>query len=146
LAADQTITLRLGRIRLIANSPENRYNLWRCAVLEWLEVGRQLRDFGDPSHAFGYRPARSDMSSATPLVFVIDDDPSVRKSVARLLRSAKHDSETFESASDFLARPAHSGPACVIVDVQMPGLNGLAFQEALLQRRCFRFSGETLQA
>ena len=78
---------------------------------------------------------RSDMSSATPLVFVIDDDPSVRKSVARLLRSAKHDSETFESASDFLARPAHSGPACVIVDVQMPGLNGLAFQEALLQRR-----------
>jgi FixJ family two-component response regulator len=75
------------------------------------------------------------MTSASPLVFVIDDDESVRKSLKRLLDSAKYESETFQSASDFLARPSHPGPACVIVDVKMPGLNGIAFQEALIRRR-----------
>ena len=75
------------------------------------------------------------MNSATSLVFVIDDDESVRKSLKRLLASADYESELFASASDFLARPPHPGPACVIVDVQMPGLNGIEFQEALIQRR-----------
>jgi FixJ family two-component response regulator len=75
------------------------------------------------------------MTSARPLVFVIDDDESVRKSLKRLLDSAKYESETFGSASDFLARPPHPGPACVIVDVKMPGLNGIDFQEALIRRR-----------
>jgi FixJ family two-component response regulator len=75
------------------------------------------------------------MTSARPLVFVIDDDESVRKSLKRLLDSAKYKSETFASASDFLERPPHAGPACVIVDVKMPRLNGIAFQEALIRRR-----------
>jgi FixJ family two-component response regulator len=75
------------------------------------------------------------MNSATSLVFVIDDDESVRKSLKRLLSSAEYESELFKSASDFLGRPAHPGPACVIVDVQMPGLNGIEFQETLIQRR-----------
>jgi FixJ family two-component response regulator len=69
------------------------------------------------------------------LVFAIDDDASVRKGVARLLRSAGYKSEVFASAADFLARSAHSGPSCLIVDVQMPGLNGIDLQEALIQRR-----------
>ncbi len=69
------------------------------------------------------------------LVFAIDDDASVRKGLARLLRSAAYKSEIFESASDFLARPPHSGPSCVIVDVQMPGLNGIELQEDLIRRR-----------
>ncbi len=69
------------------------------------------------------------------LVFVIDDDPSIRKGLARMLRLADYETEVFESASDFLARPRHPGPCCVIVDVQMPGLNGLKFQETLTQRR-----------
>jgi FixJ family two-component response regulator len=69
------------------------------------------------------------------MVFVIDDDESTRKSLKRLLRSADYESEVFKSATDFLARPGHPGPTCLIVDVQMPGLNGLAFQEALIQRR-----------
>src|SRR6266571_8282124 len=69
------------------------------------------------------------------LVFLIDDDASVRKGVSRLLRSAGYKSETFESASDFLAREQHPGPACLIVDVRMPGLNGIDLQEALIQRR-----------
>jgi len=51
------------------------------------------------------------------------------------LHSADYESEVFKSASDFLARPLHPGPTCLIVDVQMPGLNGLKFQEALIQRR-----------
>jgi RNA polymerase sigma factor (sigma-70 family) len=75
------------------------------------------------------------MIPAKSLVFLIDDDASVRKGVARLLRSARYKSETFESASDFLTRAPHPGPSCVIVDVQMPGLNGIDLQEALIQRR-----------
>jgi len=72
---------------------------------------------------------------ANSLVFAIDDDVSVRKGLARLLRSARYKSEIFESASDFLMRPPHSGPSCVIVDVQMPGLNGIDLQKDLIQRR-----------
>jgi len=75
------------------------------------------------------------MTFPTPFVFVIDDDESLRKGLKRLLRSANYESEVFKSASDFLARPPHPGPACVIVDVQMPGLNGIDFQQALIQRR-----------
>jgi FixJ family two-component response regulator len=69
------------------------------------------------------------------LVFAIDDDASVRKGLARLLRSAGYKSEVLASASDFLARNAHSGPSCVIVDVQMPGQNGIELQEDLIRRR-----------
>src|SRR6266550_3191501 len=69
------------------------------------------------------------------LVFAIDDDASVRKGVARLLRSAGHKSEIFESASGFLTRPPHTGPACVILDVRMPALNGMDLQETLIQHR-----------
>ena len=69
------------------------------------------------------------------LVFAIDDHASVRKGLARLLRSAGHKSEIFESASDFLTRSPHSGPSCVIVDVQMPGINGMDLQETLIQHR-----------
>jgi FixJ family two-component response regulator len=75
------------------------------------------------------------MTSQSQLVFVIDDDESVRKGLKRLLRSANYESEIFKSASDFLARPPYPGPACVIVDVQMPGVNGIDFQKALIQRR-----------
>ncbi len=75
------------------------------------------------------------MTIPNSLVFVIDDDASVRKGLTRLLRSTGYKSEIFESASDFLARPSHSGPSCVIVDVQMPGINGMDLQEALIQGR-----------
>jgi FixJ family two-component response regulator len=72
---------------------------------------------------------------ANARVFVIDDDSSVRKGLTRLLASAGYASEVFPSASDFLAREPYPGPACVVVDVRMPGLNGLELQEALLKRR-----------
>jgi FixJ family two-component response regulator len=75
------------------------------------------------------------MISSDSLVFLIDDDVSVRRGVSRLLRSAGYNSESFGSASDFLTREQHSGPACVIVDVQMPGINGMDLQNVLIQRR-----------
>lgn len=75
------------------------------------------------------------MVPSNSVVFAIDDDPSVRKGLARLLRSAGYKQEMFESAADFLARPPYSGPSCVIVDVQMPVLNGMDFQETLLQQQ-----------
>ena len=75
------------------------------------------------------------MTSSTPFVFVIDDDESVRRGLKRFLRSANYENEVFKSASDFLERAPHPGPACVIVDVQMPGINGIDFQQALIQRR-----------
>jgi RNA polymerase sigma factor (sigma-70 family) len=75
------------------------------------------------------------MNCLKPLVFVIDDDESVRKAVARLLRSADYETEQLQAASDFLDRPAYPGPSCVVVDVRMPNLNGIDFQQALIQRR-----------
>src|SRR5262249_54889947 len=75
------------------------------------------------------------MIPANSLVFLIDDDASVRKGVSRLLRSAGYKSEAFGSASDFLAREQHPGPACMVVDVRMPGLNGIDLQSLLIQRR-----------
>ena len=73
------------------------------------------------------------MTSPTARVFVIDDDKSVRKSLARLLDAALYKTEVFNSASEFLSRSAHSGPSCIVVDVRMPGLNGIDFQEALIK-------------
>jgi len=75
------------------------------------------------------------MIAPNRMVFVIDDDASVRKGLARLLRSASYDTEVFESASDFLVRVPYPGAACVIVDVRMPGLNGIEFQQTLISRR-----------
>jgi len=73
------------------------------------------------------------MMKPTAMVFVIDDDLSMRKSLARLLDAAQYATELFNSASEFLTRSAHPGPSCVIVDVQMPGLNGIDFQKALIE-------------
>ena len=73
------------------------------------------------------------MTTATAIVFVIDDDQSVRKSLKRLLDAAHYKTEVFQSASEFLSRSAYPGPSCVIVDVKMPGLNGIEFQEALIE-------------
>jgi FixJ family two-component response regulator len=73
------------------------------------------------------------MTPANSMVFAIDDDASVRKGLTRLLRSAGYKNEIFELASDFLKREQHTGPACVIVDLRMPGINGMDLQETLIQ-------------
>src|SRR5206468_11906221 len=74
------------------------------------------------------------MMSSTAMVFVIDDDQSMRKSLERLLDAARYKVELFKSASEFLSRSAHAGPSCVIVDVRMPELNGIDFQKALIDQ------------
>ena len=72
------------------------------------------------------------MTRATvPLVFIVDDDPSVRKSLVRLIRSAGYEVEAFASAEDFLSREPSIGPCCVVLDVRMPGVTGLDLQKTL---------------
>jgi FixJ family two-component response regulator len=72
------------------------------------------------------------MTAVSPLVFVVDDDPSVRRSVTRLLESSGYAVEAFASAREFLAREPHPGPSCLVLDVRMPGLTGLELQERLV--------------
>lgn len=64
-------------------------------------------------------------------VLVIDDDPAFRKSVDRLLRSVGLKAKMFSSASQFLAEDRPIGPACIVLDVRMPGMSGLEFQSEL---------------
>jgi FixJ family two-component response regulator len=71
------------------------------------------------------------MTEVAPMVFVVDDDPSVRKSLGRLLKSAGYRVETFASAREFLQRGENPGPGCVVLDVQLPELNGLELQQKL---------------
>jgi RNA polymerase sigma factor (sigma-70 family) len=66
------------------------------------------------------------------MVFVIDDDASVRRALARLLRSVGYSYECFPAASAFLARATAPVPSCVVLDYRMPGLNGLELQNALI--------------
>jgi len=70
-------------------------------------------------------------AAAAPLVFVVDDDASVRKSLVRLIKAAGYEAEAFGSVGDFLARRPYDGPCCLVLDVRMPGLTGLDLQEAL---------------
>lgn len=70
-------------------------------------------------------------ASVAPLVFVVDDDASVRKSLVRLIKAAGYEAEAFGSVGDFLARRPYDGPCCLVLDVRMPGRTGLDLQEAL---------------
>jgi len=71
------------------------------------------------------------MAEMKPIVFVIDDDPSVRKALSRFLKNHGTEVETFASAGEFLGRSHHDGPGCLIVDLCLPGLNGLELQKQL---------------
>jgi len=71
------------------------------------------------------------MTDPKPTVFVIDDDPSVLKSLGRLLKSLGFDTETFASAELFLARKHYDGAGCIVLDVRMPGLSGMDLQDEL---------------
>jgi len=67
-------------------------------------------------------------SHATPVVFVVDDDVSVRESLELLIRCAGWEPETFASAQEFLARPRVLSASCLVLDVSLPDLNGLDLQ------------------
>jgi FixJ family two-component response regulator len=71
------------------------------------------------------------MGGTQELVCVVDDDQSVRRSLRRLFKSAGYAAEMYASSEDYLAREPFSGPICLVLDVRMPGLNGLGLQEEL---------------
>ena len=74
------------------------------------------------------------MSIATPIVFVVDDDVSVRESLELLIKSAGWKPEIFASAQEFLARPNPAVPSCLVLDLALPGLSGLELQQQLGDR------------
>src|SRR5258708_26410295 len=70
-------------------------------------------------------------SAGAPMVFVIDDDAGVRASIQGLLKSVGLRSETFGTAKEFLRSRRQDGPSCLVLDVRLPGVNGLDFQRQL---------------
>src|SRR5256712_9424813 len=73
------------------------------------------------------------MAVATAVVFVVDDDPSVRKSLTRVIAAAGYAVETFVSAREFQERAPVTGPCCLVLDVRMPGVTGMDLQKTLAQ-------------
>jgi FixJ family two-component response regulator len=82
------------------------------------------------SHVAGASP----VPSVTPVVFIVDDDISVRESLELLIRNESWKPETFASAQEFLARPRLSVPSCLILDISLPGLDGLELQKRMADR------------
>ena len=91
-------------------------------------------------HILGFRrqppvQSRSSRCRTSPsIVFVVDDDVSVRESLELLLRTAGWQPETFASAQEFLSRPSPTVPCCLVLDVTLPGLSGLDLQTQLAER------------
>ncbi|WP_248743609.1 MULTISPECIES: response regulator transcription factor [unclassified Pseudomonas] len=75
------------------------------------------------------------MSDVTPVVFVVDDDISVRESLELMIRCAGWQPRLFESAQDFLAEPRARVPSCLVLDINLPDLNGLDLQTSLADER-----------
>ena len=71
------------------------------------------------------------MTKIDPIVFVIDDDPSIREAITNLIRSVGMSVQAFGSAKDFMASSRPNAPACLVLDVRMPGLSGLELQREL---------------
>ena len=87
------------------------------------------------AHAFGHKLGLSRMSHAVPIVFVVDDDVSVRESLELLIRCEGWEPQTFASALEFLARPRAVVPSCLVLDISLPGLNGLDLQKQVAVER-----------
>ena len=75
------------------------------------------------------------MADISSIVFVVDDDVSVRESLELLIKSAGWQPELFESAHEFLSRPRVAVPCCLVLDVSLPGLDGLELQRQLADRK-----------
>jgi len=71
------------------------------------------------------------VNNANPVVFLVDDDPAVRSALSRVLREEGFDVHAYPSAEAFLERPDPSSYGCIVLDVSMPGLDGLALQQQL---------------
>jgi len=73
------------------------------------------------------------MNERAPIVFVVDDDPSVRRSIKRLIGSVGLQVELFGSAQEFLLSKRPDAPSCLVLDIRLPGISGLDFQHKLAQ-------------
>jgi len=87
------------------------------------------------ARTLGREMRSSPISDTTPIVFVVDDDVSVRESLELLIRCEGWQPETFESAQEFLTRPRALVPSCLVLDVSLPGLNGLDLQKRVAVER-----------
>ena len=109
----------------------------RCGWVSCADHGHQKRYTRAIYCALGDRRSVAQvltMPDATPLVFVVDDDISVRESLELLIKSAGWQPETFASGQDFLAHPRAAVPCCLLLDVTLPGFNGLEVQRQLVER------------
>src|SRR5271168_3704352 len=75
------------------------------------------------------------MSQTSPMVFVVDDDISIRESLELLIRHEGWHVETFMSGQEFLDRPREFAPSCLVLDISLPGLNGLELQKRVVVER-----------
>ncbi|MGD9612001.1 MAG: response regulator transcription factor [Kiritimatiellia bacterium] len=82
------------------------------------------------------RPSSPAPRPLSPVVYVVDDDASFRKSLARLLRAHGFESRAYDSAAGFLESGLANRAGCIVLDIRMPGLSGLDLQEKLAQAEC----------
>jgi FixJ family two-component response regulator len=83
------------------------------------------------AHRVSYEMGALPMSTAVPIVFIVDDDVSVRESLELLVQNEQWKPETFASAQEFLDHPRKPVPSCLVLDLSLPGLNGLELQKQL---------------
>jgi FixJ family two-component response regulator len=83
----------------------------------------------------GHEVGSSPMATAKPIVFIVDDDAWVRESLETLIRDEGLHPETFASAQEFLDRPRAVTPSCLVLDISLPGLNGLELQKRVAAER-----------
>lgn len=84
-----------------------------------------------PARAHGHDMHALPASPATPIVFIVDDDVSIRESLELLVRTENWKPETFATAQEFLTHPRKPIPSCLVLDLSLPGLNGLELQKRL---------------
>jgi len=76
-----------------------------------------------------------DSAAADPVIFIVDDDESVRLAISNILRSVGLATQTFRSAEEFLRAPPVDAPSCLVLDVRLPGMSGLFFQQQMQERQ-----------
>ena len=76
-----------------------------------------------------------ELQESNAIIAIVDDDPSVRKGLERLIRSLGWKTETFGSAQEFLASARTEAPSCIVLDLQLPGLSGLDLQKRMAEAR-----------
>src|SRR6516164_6470586 len=94
-------------------------------------AGGTMSSIGTLGHEVGSAP----MATVKPIVFVVDDDAWVRESLETLINDEGWQPETFASAQEFLDRPRVSNPSCLVLDISLPGLNGLELQKRVAVER-----------